>query len=419
MKSIRRRLRNFTKERGVTLYGGTVVVLLFGVFSLAYFAVPSLFPLSYTSPRAEATQATTEPEAPKVKHLSTPNPLKGIYMSQCAVGTPSFRDGLVKLIDETDLNAVVIDIKDYSGKISFPTNNPLLKNSVSGACGAKDMKDFIEKLHEKNIYVIGRITVFQDPYYAKLYPDQAVQSHSHPGMPWKDYKGLSFVDVSSRPYWEYVTALSKESYNIGFDELNYDYIRYPSDGPMSDAIYINPDKSTTVEEFWKYLSSNKPDSAVMSADLFGMTTTNYDDLNIGQELERALPYFDYIDPMVYPSHYPTGFIGLKDPNTDPYAVVHYSLEHAVARTIATSTPIHTLDGVLIASTSPKLYTKDAYNSSKIRPWLQDFDYGKDYQPVDVTLQIKATNDNGLVSWLFWDAANRYSELKEVLEGKAQ
>ncbi len=395
---------------------GKVTVAVFGAGLLlagAFIFVPTEWSVSADG-AVSATKPTQE-KKPTVAHVATPDPMYAIYMSQCVVGTPSFREKLVKLIDDTSLNAVVIDIKDYTGKIAFSTDNPALADSVSDACGATDMKEFVKMLHDKNIYVIGRVTVFQDPYYTKKHPEQAVQSKST-GTPWKDFKGLSFIDVSSRAYWDYVVALSLEAYNVvGFDEINYDYIRYPSDGPMSDAVFVNNNKAETLETFFAFLHEKvKPSGLTMSADLFGMTTTNTDDLNIGQVLERALPYFDYIAPMVYPSHYPKTFLGLSNPNNDPYKVVNYSMGEAVRRTVATSTTVKTLNGMAIASTSPQRYTKEAYSPLKLRPWLQDFDYGKDYLPEDIRAQIKATTDAGLTSWFFWDPANKYLNLKEVL-----
>jgi hypothetical protein len=370
---------------------------------------------------ASSTDAVVEKPAqpkPTVSHIKTPDPMYAIYMSQCVVGTPSFREKLVSFIDDTALNAVIIDIKDYTGKIAFTTDNPVLAASVSDACGARDMKTFVQTLHDKGIYVIGRITVFQDPNYTKLHPSAAVQSAST-GTPWKDYKGLSFIDVSHKPYWDYVVELSKVAYeDFGFDELNYDYIRYPSDGPMKDARFVNQNKGEAVELFWKYLHEHvHPTGAAMSADLFGMTTTNSDDLNIGQQLERALPYFDYIAPMVYPSHYPKNFRDLENPNNHPYEVVKISMDAAVKRTIATTTLVQTLDGRPVASTSPQLYTKEVYSKLKMRPWLQDFDYGKDYTKADIEAQIQATYDAGLTSWYFWDPANKYTALREYLADK--
>lgn len=379
----------------------------------------------------ESTDAST---TTSTIHLPTPEPMYAIYMTQCAVGTPSLRDSLVEFIDATKLNAVVIDIKDYAGKISFLTTNPALSGSVSDKCRANDMKEFVEMLHGKGIYVIGRITVFQDPFYTKNFPEQSVQSRSRPGEPWKDFKGLSFVAVNSQPFWDYIVELSKESYAFGFDELNYDYVRWPSDGPMSDIVYASADRAEELEKFFKYLHDNvKPVGVAMSVDLFGYTTVLTDDLGIGQQLERALPYFDYIAPMVYPSHYNKGFAGLANTNSDPYKVVYTSMIEAVRRAKATETPVQFLGATPImraeivpatatsATTTREvptgLFSKPAFSPLKLRPWLQDFDYGKDYQSQDILDQTRATYDAGLTSWFFWDPANRYSSLRAVLQSE--
>ena len=356
---------------------------------------------------------------PATQHIPTPAPVKAIYMTQCVVGTPSFRDSVVKLIDDTELNAVVIDIRDYSGGIAFPTDDPLLKDMISDQCGARDMKAFIERLHEKNIYVIGRITTFQNPYYTRLHPEEAVQKKG--GGVWKDRKGLAFVDVGSRPYWDTVVALGKASHDIGFDELNFDYIRYPSDGDMASAEYIKRDgknKAEMLEDFYKYLTEAlRPTGAVLSADLFGMVTTNYDDLNIGQVLERALPYFDYIGPMVYPSHYPTGFNGYKNVNQHSYDIVHYAMDTAGDRAEATTTKIASLAYQRIGTSTPAVYSKPAYPRAKMRAWLQDFDYPVEYTPAMVQEQIKANEDAGLDSYMFWDPGNHYSSLRQILKSQ--
>jgi len=353
---------------------------------------------------------------PVVKHIPTPDAVKAIYMSQCVVGTPSFRDTLVKLIDETELNAVIIDIRDYTGGIAFPTAHPLLKEMVSDECGARDMKAFIERLHEKGIYVIGRVTVFQNPLYTKMHPEEAVQKVG--GGTWKDHKGLAFVDVGARPYWDTVVALAEESYAIGFDEINFDYIRYPSDGDMKAAVYIKRDgktKEELLEDFFKYLDDKLPPEIVTSADLFGMVTTNTDDLNIGQVLERALPYFDYIAPMVYPSHYPKGFNGWNDVNAVPYELMKFVMQSAVDRAVAATTPVASLAHTRIGTSTPAIYSKPVYSKTKMRPWLQDFDYPVEYTPAMVEAQIRANAELGLHSYMFWDPSNKYSSLKPVLK----
>lgn len=380
----------------------SIIVLgsLFGVVSVGYFGLPSLNSVSYSNDLTKAPQPATTPaiapivpiaEIPKpqivVIHLATPAQVKGIYMSQCVVGTPSFRERLVKLIDTTELNSVIIDIRDYTGKISFTTDNPILKDMVSDACGASDMKNFISELHDKNIYVIGRITVFQNPYYTKAHPEQAVQTKG--GGVWKDNKGLSFVDVGAKPYWDTVVELSKVSYEQGFDEINYDYVRFPSDGPMSQVVYSwgkGLTKADALKEFFQYLHDKlEPTGAILSVDLFGMTTSNYDDLNIGQVLENAAPYFDFVSPMVYPSHYPPTWSGFKNPAANPYEVVKIAMQKGVERLKAMGE-----------------------NPLKLRPWLQDFDLGATYDKEKILAQIKATYDVGLNSWMLWDPKNLYT-----------
>ncbi len=401
---------------------------------LTFFVLPPALATTYQNLDITAAPVL-EPEAPVqavAEHVPTPTQVKGVYMSQCVASTPSIRERLVRLVRETDLNTIVVDIKDFTGYISFSTENSLLADSVSRECRVSDMHDFIKALHAEDIYIVGRITVFQDPRYTKLYPEQSVQSVSRPGEPWKDHKGLSFISPLAKPYWEYVIELSRVSYEeMGFDEINYDYIRWPSDGDMKDVAYPpDQDRAEAIEHFWQYLAKETPKGAVISADLFGYAAVFTDDLGIGQQLERALPYFDYIMPMVYPSHYNKGFAGIIDVNSNPYKVVYVSMVEAVRRTTAATTTVPGLthapimapvtiparEGVA-TSTGQKftgVYQKDSYQASKMRPWLQDFNYPVPYTPEMVAAQIKATEDAGLDSWIFWDASNKYTSLRKVL-----
>lgn len=363
--------------------------------------------------------ASAKPNKPIVPHREAPSAVKAIYMTQCAVGTPSLRNSLVDLIDTTEINSVVIDLKDYTGRLAFTPDDPSLAASVSDACGATDMKEFVQTLHDKGIYVIGRITTFQDPYYTKVHPEDAVKRLSNKEAVWKDHKGLAFVDVGARPYWEYIVKVAKASHDIGFDELNFDYIRYPSDGNMANTYYsksLGKPKPVALEEFYKYLNEQlKPEGIIMSADLFGMAATNQDDLGIGQVLERAMPYFDYIDPMVYPSHYPSGFNGYKDVNAHSYDIVRSAMKEAVKRTVATTTGIGSFAYTRIGTSTPALYEKPSYPASKMRPWLQSFDYPVTYTAAMVQEQIRANTDAGLTSYLFWDPANKYRALRQVVQ----
>ncbi|MDO8564891.1 MAG: putative glycoside hydrolase [bacterium] len=407
--------------------GPFFLLILFAAAAVLYFALPLMLQRSYMPLPQEAAVGESALVTPAVVHLSTPEPVRAIYMTSCAVGSRSFREELLTLVEETELNSVVIDIKDYTGGLSFVPEDETLKSFVSPRCIARDMRAFIERLHEKGVYVIGRITVFQDPLLANLRPDLAVKRKSDGGT-WKDFKGLSFTDPGAREVWDHHILIAKESYAIGFDELNFDYIRFPSDGPMQDIAFSwsgNKKKSDVLEEFFSYLSAalkpadpsiNSGQVPVLSADLFGMTTTNTDDLNIGQVLEKAAPYFDYLSPMVYPSHYPAKFNGYQNPNHYPYEVVKYSMDSAVKRLLATTTRVALL-GVLPISTStrPVLYPKPVFSSGKLRPWLQDFDYGGTYDVAEVQAQIQATYDAGLTSWMLWSPSNRYTKKALVSE----
>ncbi len=364
---------------------------------ILFLTLPFLFKVSYSNVLSNNEKdlgvGTTTPVF-VATHVETPQAVKGIYITACVVGTPSWRESLKKLVETTELNSVVIDIKDYSGTISF-LDSDFPQANVSG-CRVADMKEFVEELHKSNIYVIGRITVFQDPFYTKLHPELAVKKKSDGGV-WKDHKGLAFIDVGAKPYWDYVVSLSKKSYALGFDELNFDYIRYPSDGNMKDTNYTwtigTSTKPQMLRSFFAYLHDNLEDTKVkISADLFGMTTTNNDDLGIGQVLEDTLEYFDFVDPMVYPSHYPPTWNGFKNPAEHPYEVIKLSMQGGINKEQALRVSLG------ISTSTP----------SKLRPWLQDFDMGANYGVPEVRAQIKATHDIGLTSWLVWDAGNKYT-----------
>ena len=379
-------------KRTAGLLGG-VGLLIF----LFYFVLPDFLTSDYQSENQDIPNvAGAENDAViPVVHLTTPESVKALYMTACVAGTPSWRERLKKLIEDTELNSIVIDIKDYTGSISFSNNFP--SGAKTKGCVVSDLKDFIAALHESDIYVIGRISVFQDPSYTTLHPELAVMSSST-GQVWKDRKGLSFVDVGAKPYWDYILEISHASYALGFDELNFDYIRYPSDGNMDDAKFTwttgTSTKAETLESFFSYLSKNLKNTGVkISADLFGMTTTVTSDMGIGQVLERALPYFDYVAPMVYPSHYPASWNGFANPAAHPYEVIQIAMSKGREREQA----LRLRSGQ--ATSTP----------SKLRPWLQDFDLGADYGVPEVQAQIKATYDVGLTGWMLWSASNNYTE----------
>jgi hypothetical protein len=334
-----------------------------------------------------------EKENYNATHIETKEEVKAIYVSAWTAGTKKYLDPLVKMIDDTELNSIVIDIKDSTGKISFPIDDPMISKYGASENRIRDIRGLLELLHSKDIYVIGRISVFQDPHLTNLRPDWAIKKLSD-GKTWKDRKGLSFLDPTNEEVREYIVHLAKYSYDLGFDEINFDYIRYPSDGNMKDINYNLTEGKTradNMEDFFKYLSveMKKEKNIPISGDVFGLTTQSTNDMGIGQVWERAVPYFDYLCPMVYPSHYPPGHNGYKNPSMYPYEVIDTALEGALVKTKSVNQDI-----------------------KKIRPWLQDFDLGATYTKDMVRAQMKASYDNGIKSWLLWDPSNRYT--KEAL-----
>ena len=331
-----------------------------------------------------------------VPHISTPEHVKAVYISAWVAGSKKYLDPIVKLLDTTELNSIVIDVKDSTGRISFNVDDPELTKYGASEKRISDIKALTTFLHQKNIYIIGRVSVFQDPYLTKLKPEWSITRKSD-GKVWKDHKGLSFLDPANMEVRKYITAVGLNAYNSGFDEINFDYIRYPSDGDMKNINYRLIDGKTradNIEEFFKYLSlgMKKDQNVPISADLFGLTTESTDDMGIGQVWEKALPYFDYLCPMVYPSHYPAGQDGYKNPNSHPYEIVNVALAGAVTKT-----------------------NKASQDINKIRPWLQDFDLGAIYTKDMVMAQMKATYDNGLKSWMLWDPTNKYTPAALQLE----
>lgn len=368
------------------------VFLTFSFFAAAYFFIPDFLTLSYDVGvfRGEA-QGSRKTKEFTVTHLPTPKSVKALYLTSYAAGTEELRSGVVRLLDETEANTIVIDIKDYSGRLAFEPEDEFLKTFRSAERRIPDHKKFVKELHDKGVYVIGRISVFQDPFMVLHKPEWSVKRESD-GAIWKDYKDISWIDPGAAPYWDYIVAITREAYLSGFDELNFDYIRFPSDGNMKDISYPwskDRVKADLLEEFFAYLKHSlwQEKGVVLSADLFGMTTTNTDDLNIGQVLERVLPYFDYVAPMVYPSHYPPGFNGYKNPAAFPYEVVKFSMDRAVER----------------SSTTP----------GKIRPWLQDFNLGAVYSAEMIRNEKQAVYDAGVGSWMLWNAKSVYT--KEALD----
>ncbi|MEK7080274.1 MAG: putative glycoside hydrolase [Patescibacteria group bacterium] len=342
-------------------------------------------------PEPIPTIPTPIPPPEKLKNPS--EIIKAVYVTGWSAGSKSYLNYLTDLFKTTEINAVVIDIKDYSGLISYK----------SGAI--PDINALIRFFHDQNIYVIGRISVFEDPTFLKARPDLAIfdktKTTDSAKILWYDNHRLSWLDPASTEVWDYNISIAKDVLARGFDEVNFDYIRFPSDGKTQNMGFPYWDEKipmrVVLKNFYKYLRQELPD-AKLSADLFGQTTVNSDDLGVGQIIEDALEYFDYVSPMVYPSHYATNFMGFLNPAEYPYEVVNYSMQTALAKKTALAE------------------LKTAENASvklaELRPWLQDFNMGAFYTAEMVKSEIKASQDSlkdNFAGYLLWSPSNVYSK----------
>lgn len=334
------------------------------------------------------------PERAVAEHIAKPDEVRGIYITAFTAGIPRF-DDLINFIKRNDLNAAVVDLKGPHGEPAFTLKNEALKKYSWGK-SIYDLESVVTRLHRNGIYAIARLPVFQDPYLVEMEPQYALQWKG--GGIWHDYKGVKWLDTTAFGVWKYTATLAREAYDRGFDEVQLDYIRFPSDGNLDGIKYARWDgktkKEEEVEKFFSYFGGiMRREKIPVSADLFGLVCCmdNYD-LGIGQVLERALPHFDFVSPMMYPSHYSSGFVGKKNPASYPYEVVKYSLERANEKIANFS-----------ASTTAPL--------AKLRPWIQDFDLGDNYDATKVNAQIRAARDEHAEGFLIWNARNVYTELK--------
>ncbi|MBI2591214.1 MAG: hypothetical protein HYW34_00875 [Candidatus Brennerbacteria bacterium] len=359
-----------------------------------------------------------------------PNPpaeIKAVYATSFSVSSRTKMKYLLELLKTTELNAIVIDIKTFDGYVAYDIKNDLIDKYKAKEIRISKINSLVKKLHDDNIYIIARIAVFQDPVLATARPDLAIHQYSKlpkefmassSSWPWStstlwyDNKKLAWIDPAAKEAWDYNIAIAKDLVERGFDEINFDYIRFASDGDLKNMTFPFYNRKTTLKsriigDFFQYLRSEMKDVKI-SADLFGLTTINKDDMGIGQIIENAYANFDYVAPMVYPSHYISGFLGYKNPALFPYEVVKYSMDNALSRLITYNRQLIT------ASTT----VKGQLSKVKLRPWLQDFDLGASYNADKIKKEIKAVYDSAsstaelLNGWMLWNASNVYT--KEAL-----
>jgi hypothetical protein len=345
--------------------------------------------------------------------VAPPAVINAVYVTGYSAGTKTYRAYLTNLFKTTSVNAVIIDIKDYSGTISYNSQVPQVQQYHLYDGAIPDIDSLIQWLHGQHIYVIGRITTFEDPSFAKANPQLAIYNtrkttdRAKPIL-WTNAGGLQWMDPSSKIVWDYNIALANDAISRGFDEINFDYVRFPTDGDTSAMGFpvwdgVTPE-STIIKNFFEYVRAQMP-GKIISADLFGQTTSTNGDMGIGQLFQSALGNFNYVDPMVYPSEYINGFLGFPNPAEHPYDVVNFELNSAVKKEQAFYMTGESAD-------SPAASAKALAPQTIIRPWLQDYNVGAVYNTVMVSNEIQATKDAlgpTYAGFMLWNAGNVYTQ----------
>jgi hypothetical protein len=315
-------------------------------------------------------------------------PVKGIYMTSYGASSADNLNKMISLADSTEINAFVIDVKDDLGYVTYKADVPLAKEEGLIDNRIKDIDALIAKLREHNIIPIARVVCFKDTKLANKRPDLAVKWKN--GTNWTDFKGLSFTNPYNHEVWEYLVEVAEDAARHGFREVQFDYVRFPSDGLISQAVYPgqNSSKEDAIAAFLAFARPRLEKLGVwVSADVFGITVnpaSHKDSATIGQSVPKIAESVDIVCPMVYPSHYSDGYYGIESPNRSPYETVSKAM----------------------ADTKGMLAGAGAMG----RPWLQDFSLrGVTYGINEVKAQIKAAEEQGFSEWLLWDPALNYTK----------
>ncbi|HEX3029518.1 MAG TPA: putative glycoside hydrolase, partial [Clostridia bacterium] len=328
--------------------------------------------------------------------ISDPVKVKALYLTGWTVGMDSKLQHYVNLANTTEINSYVVDIKDDDGLVGYQSSIPEV---VQNKAWEKkyDVDKVLKAFHDNDIHVIGRIVCFKDPVFSSKRPDLAIKNVN--GGVWRDRKGLTWLDPYNKDSWAYLVEIAKEAVKKGFDEIQFDYVRFANDGDKK-AMRFNDGgapKYEAISNFLAYAKKELP-GVILSADVFGIICESPADTEgIGQYLEYVGKDVDFISPMAYPSHYAVGQIVNKvkyvKPDLEPYGVVYNTLAKAKDR-----------------------ISKVAGYKANVRPYLQDFTatwlgrgYYQQYSEQQVKEQIKAVYDAGYSEWILWDANNTYSE----------
>jgi hypothetical protein len=314
---------------------------------------------------------------------------RALYAPGLVFEGPGRLDELLRLIERTEANAIVIDVKETGGWLYYETDLPEAVESGAAARPILDLAELLPALKERGIYTIARMVCMKDNTVGAARPELAVRN-SATGEPWTDNIGGIWLDPAAPGVAEYLAAIAGDLADKGFDEVQLDYIRFFSDGPYDVADTNLPNSQSfrlpAIRRTLRVISDRlATERAFLSADVFPISFIVPDDQGIGQRPEVIMPYVDYFSPMVYPSHYGPGVFGHPVPNRAPYDVIDKTLE--IMNRQAAGLPM------------------------RIRPWIQDFGYGPfpPYTAAQIRDEMRALDDNGAVGWMIWNAQARFTE----------
>ena len=353
-----------------------------------------------------------ETAAPEKERI--PVKVKGIYLSAYMAGSSQAMEKVLGQLKDTELNAVVIDVKDDEGHVTFQMDSPIVQEVGSCVNYIPDIGSLLVALKEQGVYCIARIPAFRDPFLANARPEWCLKKAD--GSIYRDRNNLAWVNPYKKEVWEYLLEIAEEAGRAGFDEIQFDYIRFCTEKGMDQVVFQEEDtkgksRQEIILEFTDFAYGRLKDKGLfVSADVFGAVIhSSQDGQAVGQDYREMAKRLDYICPMVYPSHYGNGNFGIPCPDTQPYETVYHALLDSVK---VLSSPAGSSQGEEAAKgEGQELMDPDGIRGT-VRPWLQDFTASYlpryiPYGPTQVREQIQAVYDAGYEEWILWSAAGNY------------
>jgi hypothetical protein len=355
-----------------------VLVIAFGAVTLGFrYLGETENGAAHSTPKAAPVE-----KAPNVEARTLPAEIRGVHVTMALLSLPGKLNEYLAMRND-GMTTLEVDVKDENGEVGYPSAYAPLARKIGSARTYYRPRQVADKVHEAGLYLIGRVVMFEDPYLASKRPDMAIQRRG--GGVWTNSAGLGWANPYDKRVWDYDVDIAESAARAGFDEIMFDYVRFPSDGRVEDAVFpgrVNERKGETIARFLAYAQERlKPLGVRVSAAVFGLAATR--DLGIGQRPKLMAPHLDAIYPMVYPSHFGSGEYNIASPDNAPGATVTMALRQ-FRRALTGS-------------------------QTRLVPWLQDFSLGRTYTLGDVESQIDAARKVRSSGYLLWNANGVYTE----------